>query len=133
MNQRYIQVAALFALTAVILGAFGAHALKESLPPAQLSSYETGIRYQFYHTFGLFILVILQKNYPKINLLPSMRLMSLGIILFSGSIYLLSCRFLLSIESWTWLGPLTPIGGLCFILAWGILLLKMNSKKVFKK
>ncbi len=116
--QKYIRIAAFLAVLAVILGAFGAHALKDALAPEQLASYQVGIRYHFYHTLGLFILVILQNQYPKVNLLWSVRLMTLGIFLFSGSIYLLSCRSLLGIENWAWLGPITPIGGLCFIGAW---------------
>ena len=126
--QKYIRLAAIFALIAVVLGAFGAHALKNQLSEAQLLSYQTGIRYQFYHTLGILLLAVLQQQYPRISLDWPIRLMAAGIVLFSGSIYLLSCRNLFGIENWTWLGPITPIGGLCFIAAWGLVFLAFLKK-----
>ena len=103
---------------AVILGAFGAHTLKASLEPDQLNIYKTGIQYQFYHLSLLGMIAILQQKEKSSLLSLSFYLCLTGIVLFSGSLYLLSCRFLLGIASWTWLGPLTPIGGLCFVAAW---------------
>ena len=117
--EKYIRIAAFLALIAVVLGAFGAHALKAQLSETQLISYQVGIRYHFYHVLGILLLVLLQKQYPLVRLQPALMLMTIGILLFSGSIYLLSCRTLLGIESWSWLGPITPIGGMCFIVAWG--------------
>lgn len=103
---------------AVILGAFGAHTLKKFLEPSQLEIYKTGVQYQFYHLILLGVVALLQEKKASRMLSVVFYLCLAGIFLFSGSLYLLSCRFLLGIESWTWLGPLTPIGGLCFIAAW---------------
>ena len=103
---------------AVILGAFGAHTLKTLLAPEQLLVYKTGVQYHFYHLILLGVLAILYKQKPSKSLMIPFNLTLLGILLFSGSLYLLSCRYILGIESWTWLGPITPIGGLCFLAAW---------------
>lgn len=131
-------LASLFALIAVVLGAFGAHALKVSLEPSQLSAYETGVRYQFYHALALFVVWFLaqaKSGQNKIRREPH-RLLSLavwcftfGILLFCGSLYLLACRDLLGIANWTWLGPLTPIGGLLFIAGWAFVLLSQVTSK----
>ncbi|PHR93672.1 MAG: hypothetical protein COA69_03290 [Robiginitomaculum sp.] len=124
----------LFALTAVVLGAFGAHALKSNLDLSQLSAYETGVRYQFYHAFALFVVWFLAQSksgqgYPKFLSL-AVWCFTFGILLFCGSLYLLACRDLLGLASWTWLGPLTPIGGLLFIVGWTFVLLsQITSKK----
>lgn len=126
-------LASLFALLAVILGAFGAHALKASLEPSQLSAYEVGVRYQFYHAFALFVVWFLAQD--KLgqgrHKLLSMAVwcFTFGILLFCGSLYLLACRDLLGIASWTWLGPVTPIGGVLFIAGWVFVLLNQATTK----
>lgn len=113
--------AAIIAMLAVILGAFGAHSLKAHLSDSQLASFETGVRYQFYHSFGIFVAAILFGLYTVPQLKTAGWVFLVGIVLFSGSLYLLSCRDLLGIASWKWLGPVTPIGGLAFIIGWGLL------------
>ncbi len=106
---------------AVILGAFGAHALKNQLTIDQLTSFQTGIRYQFYHVFAIFLCVIIGERF-NINLSYAGYCFLIGILLFSGSIYLLSCKELLGIESFSkLLGPITPLGGLFFIIGWAIM------------
>jgi len=111
-----------FGATAVLLGAFGAHGLEARLSPDQLDTFETGVRYQFYHMFGLFLLAVLTQQTSADKLSAWIRrLFIFGIFLFSGSIYLLACKDLLGISSWKWLGPITPIGGTCFIIAWILL------------
>ena len=114
---------------AVVLGAFGAHALKEKIPADQLQIFETGVRYQFYHAFALLILGLL---FEKLN--PSLAnysgcLFLAGIIFFCGSLYLLSLRTVLGIESWKFLGPITPLGGLCFIAGWFLLAFSLIKNK----
>ena len=104
--------------TAVILGALGAHGLKPLITPEQLTSYETGVRYQVYHAFALLLIAALDD---KINF--NFRRYAawafvLGIGLFSGSIYLLSLHDLIGLTNYKWLGPITPLGGLCFIAGW---------------
>jgi uncharacterized membrane protein YgdD (TMEM256/DUF423 family) len=112
-----------FAIIAVLLGAFGAHALKAILTPEKLQSYETGVRYQLIHALALIALSIygqLNKTHEIVNkgIGLAAHFFIVGCILFSGSIYGLS---LLSVihPSWTFLlGPITPIGGLAFMLGW---------------
>jgi uncharacterized membrane protein YgdD (TMEM256/DUF423 family) len=114
-----------FAITAVLLGAFGAHALKSFLTPEKLQSYETGVRYQLIHALALIALSIYgQKNKTNDFLNKgigwSAHFFIVGAFLFSGSIYGLA---LLSVihPSWAFvLGPVTPIGGLFFMLGWAI-------------
>ena len=114
-----------FAITAVLLGAFGAHALKSFLTPEKLQSYETGVRYQLIHALALIALSIygqINKTNDFLNkgIGWSAHFFIVGTFLFSGSIYGLA---LLSVihPSWAFvLGPITPIGGLFFMLGWAI-------------
>lgn len=126
MNRTSLQLGGIFALLGVILGAFGAHALKVELSVEQLNTYETGVRYQFYHAIALLICGVLM-TYKNISLTWAVRCFTIGIILFSFSVYLLACRELLGIESWTWLGPITPIGGTFFIVGWSIFLWQIRK------
>lgn len=101
------------AALAVMLGAFGAHALKARLDVSLLKAYHTAVEYHFYHALGLILVGIIAMNLPaNIWLKSSGWSMLVGIILFSGSLYLMS------IFNLRWLGMVTPIGGLLFILAW---------------
>lgn len=118
MHKTSIILGITFAGLAVVLGAFGAHALKDKLEPSQLQVFETAVKYQMYHAIALLILGFAAD---KLNLqfaTYASYLFIAGIIFFSGSLYLLSCKSILGIEHWKFLGPITPIGGLCFILAW---------------
>lgn len=129
MKKSLLFISSCIAAIAVILGAFAAHSLKAKLAPEQLAVFETGVRYQVYHTFGLFILILLDgKITEKIKKLVS-RLFIAGIVLFSGSLYLLSCKSILGIENWLFLGPITPIGGLCFITGWIVLAISSLKKQ----
>ena len=115
-TENSIKIAILFCLSAVILGAFGAHALKEVLSESQLSSFQTGIKYQFFH--GLAILILsFNMNYFTDKLRSIFKIMSAGIILFSFSIYLLNIQDLIGF-SMSYLGLITPIGGLLLITSW---------------
>ena len=115
-TENSIKIAILFCLSAVILGAFGAHSLKELLSENQLSSFQTGVRYQFFH--GLAILILsFNMNYFTKRLSSIIKIMSAGIILFSFSIYLLNIQDLVGF-SMSYLGPITPIGGLLLITSW---------------
>ena len=125
-TENSIKTAILFCLSAVILGAFGAHALKEVLSESQLSSFQTGIRYQFFH--GLVILIISLNSEQFTNRLSNIiKIMSAGIILFSFSIYLLSLQDLLGV-SLSILGPITPIGGILLISAWIVLFFSVKKQ-----
>ncbi|MBT6438742.1 MAG: DUF423 domain-containing protein, partial [Flavobacteriales bacterium] len=108
---------------AIGLGALGAHSLKGILTPEQLKSFETGSEYHIYHTIALLLLVALSNTLSKKTIKATSLLWGSGIVLFSGSIYLLATREVLGIDSWTgFLGPITPIGGLCFIAGWATLI-----------
>ena len=113
---------------AVILGAFGAHGLKGRLSADALLSFETGVRYQFIHVLAMLAAVWLYDRTGVSLPLAAGWLFAAGILLFSGSIYLLATRSLLGIESWRWLGPVTPLGGLCFIAGWVVLLVAVARK-----
>ena len=98
---------------AVLLGAFGAHGLENKLSEEMMAIFQIGVSYHFYHALGLLILGIASFHLPETAWLKwSGWLMVAGIIIFSGSLYLLSTSGI------RWLGAITPIGGLCFILAW---------------
>jgi len=125
-TDKFIKTGILFCLTAVILGAFGAHSLKQVLTKNQLSSFQTGINYQFLH--GLAILILsLNATYFTSKLNSILKIMIAGIILFSFSIYLLSLQDLIGI-SLSILGPITPIGGLLLISTWIVLFFSVKKQ-----
>lgn len=103
---------------AVGLGAFSAHGLKDLLPLDRLHTYNTGISYHFYHLVSLFTLSVLIKNNKSKWLKIAAWCFILGIIFFSGSLYVLATRDLIGLSNYRWLGPITPIGGIFFILGW---------------
>jgi|TARA_B110000967_G_C18469755_1_gene356773 uncharacterized membrane protein YgdD (TMEM256/DUF423 family) len=123
----FIKVAILFCTTSVVLGAFGAHLLKDLLTEHQLSSFQTGIRYQMFHGLSILILA-LNKNYFTEKLNKVLQLMSVGIILFSLSIYLLNLQELLGLAL-SFLGPVTPIGGLFLMVSWTLLFFNVKKNK----
>jgi len=105
---------------AVIMGAFGSHILSSQLGPKSMHSYETAVHYQFYHTIAIFITALLYRSY-RIRGLFWIGLFFLGgICLFSGSLYLLSLRDIIGIQSTaiSIIGPLTPLGGLALMGSW---------------
>jgi uncharacterized membrane protein YgdD (TMEM256/DUF423 family) len=111
----------------VSLGALGAHALKNQLPgglitPDQLNGFDTAVKYQMYHTLAMFLVVILNKDLQNKFLKQAYRLFYLGIIMFSGSLYLLCTRNLLGTDGLKILGPITPIGGILFVAGWVMLI-----------
>mgnify|MGYP001070768843 FL=1 len=128
MNKAALQISAILGGLGVILGAFGAHKLKELIPnPDLIASWETGVRYQMYHAIMIAVVAILQ-NYFKSGLLQYTIWMFLtGIILFSGSIYLLV--FLKGVQNigLNGLGIITPIGGVFLIIGWLLMLLGLKK------
>ena len=116
MKNKYIGIAAFLGCTAVIFGAFGAHYLKEKLEPSSLESFKTAVFYQFIHTVVILVLTAIDVNNKWLQ--RAINFFIVGILFFSGSIYCLATQ---SIHAFNvkFLGPLTPIGGLLFILGWG--------------
>ena len=119
MDKKIIITGALMGMVAIILGAFGAHALKKLLTPELLVTFETGVRYQMYHAFFLLLLpnfkTLTEKTKKTIYYL-----VIFGVLLFSGSIYGLATNYLTPFDFKT-IGFVTPIGGLLLIIAWGML------------
>lgn len=117
---------------AVSLGALGAHSLQSLITDAQLKSFETASDYHLIHTLALMILIPLSNTVERKYIQLVYLFFVLGLFLFSGSIYALATKDLIGITSWApILGPITPIGGLCFIAGWTTLLFtgfKYNSK-----
>ena len=129
MNRRIMAWAAVILLIAVVLGAFGAHALKERLSPEHLGQWRTGVEYQFYHGLGLLFLAALGERIPATALKRISWFLILGVFLFCGSLYLLSTRELSGLGGATAIiGPITPLGGLFFIAGWAHLLITAFSR-----
>jgi uncharacterized membrane protein YgdD (TMEM256/DUF423 family) len=118
-NNNGIKIAAIFGFFGVLFGAMGAHALKPYLSEYQMYIFEKGVYYQFYHTLAIFGVGLFQLMDKKLNALNwVLWLFVAGIFCFSGSLYLLACRDLIPF-SVGWAGPITPLGGLLFMGAWG--------------
>ncbi len=116
-----LMYAAISGFLAVALGAFGAHGIKPHIQPDQYEVFQTGVLYHFIHTLVLLMLGLTLIHTPSPLIKWAIRLYSAGIILFSGSLYLLATRALTGWDKISFLGPVTPLGGLCFLAAWGLL------------
>lgn len=128
MNKRIILFGAFFGLTAVILGAFGAHGLEGKISDKHIDTWRTAVDYQFYHTLALLFLATFSRAKNAFIRLSYISFI-LGILLFSGSLYLISTHSLTQIGSLSVLGPITPIGGLCFIVGWvGLFVATVKNK-----
>ena len=121
MNKTYLITAAILGALSVMLGAFGAHALKSRMNADTLQIFETGVKYQFYHVFALLVVAIVSQYMPGSFINWSGKCFIAGIILFSGSLYLLSYFKMVGNGQMNWLGAITPFGGLCFIAGWLLL------------
>jgi len=121
MHKRYLVTAAFLGALSVAMGAFGAHMLKKMLSQQLLNTYETAVRYQFYHVFALAVTGILFKTYPNKQLRSAGLFFILGIIFFSGSLYLLTAFSAMGVTNMGWIGAITPLGGLLFITGWCLL------------
>lgn len=128
MDKKIISTGAFFGMIAIILGAFGAHALKKVLSIEALATFETGVKYQIYHALFLVLIGMLNGLSTKAKK-TICNLVVFGVIFFSGSIYLLATNSLTTFD-FKIIGFATPIGGLLLILAWGVLLLNLVKKKL---
>ena len=129
MHKGFLKTAALLAALSVALGAFAAHTLKGSVSPQALEIFETSVKYQFYHVFGLLAAGIVYKEFSSKILVWAGRLFIAGIILFCGSLYILTATIASGETSFNWIGAITPFGGLCFILGWIFLFLSFRKKQ----
>ena len=122
MGKTIISAGAIFMALAVAIGAFGAHALESLLTADQLQTYNSGVEYHFYHALGLLLVGIISSHAPSKQLKWSALLLGLGIILFSGSLYVLA------VSGIRWIGAITPVGGISFIAGWVMLFVAIRKK-----
>ncbi len=115
MNGKWLLIAAINGFVAVAAGAFGAHALKSRLAPGDLVTFEVGVRYQMVHALALVAVAVVATLKPGRLEQAAGIAFTVGIVLFSGSLYGLS------LLGWKWLGPITPLGGGLFLAGWGLL------------
>ncbi len=128
MEKKLLAIAGIFGMTAVIMGAFGAHGFKSilienNIELSRLDIYNKGVQYQFYHTFALFITLMIPQLPAKIRRFSAWCFI-IGILFFSGSLYLLSLREFIPVPT-SIVGPITPVGGMFFILGWVILIVSI--------
>lgn len=129
MHRGILIVASLLSALAVALGAFGAHGLEVLLPAEEVRGYRTGIQYHFYHAFALFLAGLLWRKIPVSAVLWSSRFFAAGILLFSGSLYIITYLKTTGYTLPRWFFLLTPMGGVCFILGWFVLGWGINKGK----
>ncbi len=112
MERLFFLVGSISALIAVVLGAFGAHGLKGRLTTEMLNAFEVGVRYQMYHALALLAVAWALSRWPRTEVTVAGWLFVAGTIIFSGSLYLLS------LTGVRWIGAITPIGGVAFLIGW---------------
>ena len=128
MDKKFLTTAFILGGLAVALGAFGAHTLKTVFSADILQVYETAVKYQFYHVFALIITGFLLKSQPIKLWVTAGLLFVVGIILFSGSLYLLCFIKWKQLTDYYWVGAITPLGGVAFIAGWLALAFGLNKK-----
>ncbi|MCK9403548.1 MAG: DUF423 domain-containing protein [Chitinophagaceae bacterium] len=126
MDKKLLVIAAWLGAFSVALGAFGAHILKGYLSPQSLITYETAVRYQFYHVFAIALAGLLYQTYSNKRIRLAGNLFIAGIIFFSGSLY---CLSILKSDHFKWIGAITPMGGIFFMAGWVLLALGIRQGK----
>ncbi len=129
MNKNFLSVASILGALSVALGAFAAHKLKETFPVDAQTIFETGVRYQFYHVFAIFIVAILSEKFQGKWINWSGYCFIAGIILFSGSLYALAAMKAQGTVGLGGIGIITPIGGLFFVVGWLLLFFGVSKRK----
>ncbi len=129
MNRNFLSVAVLLGALSVILGAFAAHKLRTMTSPDIVAIFETGVRYQFYHVFALFMAALLSEKIHNKWLIWAGNCFITGIILFCGSLYALTALAIAESTHRTLVGMVTPIGGIFFILGWIFLYIGIREKQ----
>ncbi|MFT3980153.1 MAG: DUF423 domain-containing protein [Ferruginibacter sp.] len=126
MHKGFLKAAAITGLLAVVLGAFGAHGLKNYVSSQAVATFETGVRYQFYHVFALLAVAMLYRDFKSIKIAGW--LFITGMVLFCGSLYALTVVQGMVQPGFRWLGPVTPLGGLFFIAGWAAMFISFFKK-----
>ncbi|HXB05759.1 MAG TPA: DUF423 domain-containing protein [Puia sp.] len=128
MNRNFLSIAAILGALSVALGAFAAHKLKTMVGPETVAIFETGVRYQFYHVFALLFVAFLSEKIHNRWMIWAGNCFIMGIILFCGSLYLLTALTIAENTHRTLAGIATPIGGVFFIAGWVFLYLGVAAK-----
>jgi uncharacterized membrane protein YgdD (TMEM256/DUF423 family) len=128
MHKTFLIIAAILGAVSVTLGAFAAHGLKKIVPAETVTTFETGVRYQFYHTFAILFVGLLLERMPGQMLVWSGWFFLIGIALFSGSLYLLTAMKATDFVGLKGIGIITPVGGLFFIAGWILMLMGIIKK-----
>ncbi len=129
MYRPYLRIAFIIAALSVMLGAFGAHKLRDMVSERAVDVFETAVRYQFFHALALALAGILYKEYPNKWIKTSGTFFLLGIFLFCGSLYILTYATASVSPNFKWVGPITPVGGVFFIVGWIYLLIGVKQKQ----
>ena len=132
MHKGFLLTASILGALAVGLGAFGAHGLKKIVPPETVSSFETGVRYQFYHVIALLAVGIIYERFPHKWLRWAGNFFIIGIILFSGSLYILTMLKATDTVGLSGIGAVTPLGGLFFMAGWLLFFFALLKKQPVK-
>ena len=127
MNKSVVIIGVVMMVIAIILGAFGAHGLKEHLTPEKLNTFEVGVRYQIYHGLA-FLILGLSADKVQFSLKRPVQFIFAGVLMFSVSIYFLAIQEMLGV-SLKFLGPVTPLGGVLMIIGWILFLVKIIRSK----
>jgi uncharacterized membrane protein YgdD (TMEM256/DUF423 family) len=129
MNRNFLSIAALLGALSVALGAFAAHSLRSMASVDTVAIFETGVRYQFYHTFALFIVAFLAEKVNNRWMIWAGNCFIMGVILFCGSLYALTALAVAENTHKTLVGIATPIGGMFFILGWIFLYIGITKRE----
>lgn len=129
MHKGFLKTATILGALSVAMGAFAAHTMKELVSAYALGIFETGVRYQFYHVFSLLACGILYKEFHNNLIRWSGILFIIGIIFFSGSLYILAIIKATVMPGYDWIGVITPIGGLSFFAGWLCMFIGISGKK----
>jgi uncharacterized membrane protein YgdD (TMEM256/DUF423 family) len=122
-QKQVLLIACILGALSVALGAFAAHGLKKMVDAYYLEIFEKAVKYQFYHTFAILAIGVLMNQFGNTNFNLPVYLFLAGIFFFSGSLYLMT------FNQPKWVGPITPIGGLCFIAGWLTLAWRVYQSK----
>jgi uncharacterized membrane protein YgdD (TMEM256/DUF423 family) len=128
MHKVYLVIGTVLSGLSVVLGAFGAHGLKQIVPPETVATYQTGVQYQIYHAFALIMVGILYERFSNNFVNYAGMFFIAGIVLFSGSLYLLASLKAMNKVGLSGVGIITPIGGVLFIAGWILLLVGILRK-----
>lgn len=128
MSKSILSGAALLGALAVILGAFGAHGLKQLVPPETVTTFETGVRYHFYHVFALLATGLIAMHSQSVFLKRAAQCFLIGVLLFSGSLYLLTLLKATDTVGLSKLGLITPVGGVFLVAGWIFLFLALLKR-----